>query len=637
MGASYNPQLVGSVQNQETPDLFQNKFEVKSSTAIKGKVKSKSSDRALKRSTTRGFVPEHEETQDYTHGEQKLENVNSSTIRKTSTERATTMSQNVGFLPEEVETGSMKDLVMKGEKVEQKHVRSESCERVETQPKCIGYTPRKLKTEDIDTWGIKEEHAQKKHDSNNKFSVIQQSKNIGFHPREDSSQELGMNKMKHENISPKDAFIIKGTASLNSKKLGFNPPNITSEEFVDNDIKKESAKVSKIRSESSERVMINPNKMGFEPLDLDTQNLNDVDMKSSKAVENLEVRRKEKAQNISIQYGRFDEDHNVHELEPAQEESEVIKKNVERNKSSERATIYSKTMGFFPNSEETSRYDDESYRLDTADESKELLDNRDRVIFVDKQSGIIDHFEDAPILSSKSLSSQTKADIGEVVSPKQRASSQIRVEGFEPILEDAKEFPTGNLALEKSLKGEDKVHRESRSRALKRETKTGVGHLAEEAKLIENVPAFLSENASESLVEDNLDIAKSESPQERFEPQLDTTLRATDVKETIISSESIHATKEFDVENKKNQQQIEKGKRKRIEKKLSDDIEDKQENVSTELDGSPKKKEQATDASMKEKMAKTDQNINKKIQNGAEASSFPVKLKKNRANQKAFR
>merc|ERR1711862_942252 len=104
---------MGSIQNQETPDLFQNKFEVKSSTATSGKVKSKSSDRALKRSTTRGFVPEHEEAQDYTHGEQKLENVNSSTIRKTSTERATTMSQNVGFLPEEVETGSMKDLVMK--------------------------------------------------------------------------------------------------------------------------------------------------------------------------------------------------------------------------------------------------------------------------------------------------------------------------------------------------------------------------------------------------------------------------------------------------------------------------------------------------------------------------------------------
>ena len=93
-------------------------------------------------------------------------------------------------------------------------------------------------------------------------------------------------------------------------------------------------------------------------------------------------------QNISIPSGRLDEDHNVQELEPAQEKSEMIKKNVERNKSSERATTYGKTMGFFPNSEETSRYDDESYRLDTADESKELLDNRDRVIFVDKQSGV---------------------------------------------------------------------------------------------------------------------------------------------------------------------------------------------------------------------------------------------------------
>jgi len=82
--------------------------------------------------------------------------------------------------------------------------------------------------------------------------------------------------------------------------------------------------------------------------------------------------------------------------------------------------------------------------------------------------------EDAPNLSSKSLSQQSKADIEEVVSSKQRATSQIRVEGFEPILEDAKQYHAENPVLEKSFKGEDKVHRESRSRALKRETKTGV-------------------------------------------------------------------------------------------------------------------------------------------------------------------
>ena len=69
---------------------------------------------------------------------------------------------------------------------------------------------------------------------------------------------------------------------------------------------------------------------------------------------------------------------------------------------------------------------------------------------------------------------QSKADIGEAVLPKQRATSQIRVEGFEPFLEDTKDYSTENISLEKSLKGEDKVHRESRSRALKRETKTGV-------------------------------------------------------------------------------------------------------------------------------------------------------------------
>jgi len=77
-------------------------------------------------------------------------------------------------------------------------------------------------------------------------------------------------------------------------------------------------------------------------------------------------------------------------------------------------------------------------------------------------------------LTSKSLIPQSKADIREVESSKKRATSQLRVQGFEPVLEDTKEYTMENLIDEKSIKGEDKVHRESRSRAVKRENKTGV-------------------------------------------------------------------------------------------------------------------------------------------------------------------
>ena len=77
-------------------------------------------------------------------------------------------------------------------------------------------------------------------------------------------------------------------------------------------------------------------------------------------------------------------------------------------------------------------------------------------------------------MSTKSLISHSNADIGEIESSKKRATSQIRVLGFEPVLEDTKEYTRENLIDEKSVKGEDKVHRESRSRAVKRENKTGV-------------------------------------------------------------------------------------------------------------------------------------------------------------------
>merc|ERR1711979_100075 len=118
-----------------------------------------------------------------------------------------------------------------------------------------------------------------------------------------------------------------------------------------------------------------------------------------------------------------------------------------------------------------------------------------------------------------------------------------------------------------------------------------------------------------------------------FQPKMETASlisKGTEVKETAISepvqhdkmtvTEPVPDTIEFDIENKVNQeetdinQEREKGKRKRMEKSIAENVGDVPGKKNTEMDGTPKKKELATVKSKKVKgtpsMTTTDQKGN---------------------------
>jgi len=95
------------------------------------------------------------------------------------------------------------------------------------------------------------------------------------------------------------------------------------------------------------------------------------------------------------------------------------------------------------------------------------------------------------------------------------------------------------------------------------------------------------------VVGDYLDIAQSKLTQEGFQPKMETASlisKGTEVKETAISepvqhdkitvTEPVPDTIEFDIENKENQeetginQEREKGKRKRMEKSIAENVGD---------------------------------------------------------------
>jgi hypothetical protein len=480
------------------------------------RVRSESCERAATKPSTIGYQPNDLIAEEF----EKISCKEEHAQEKKYLERkllASQQSQNIGFQPTEDESHNFEKFYQKGEQAIELEVEDKNSQNVSKQSKTFGFQPSGQKTSELSevlpefenlsptkvinsakeqAFRISREEGdfhnseiitefekpmQKEHNakpyrtaskSSERASLV--SLPIGYEPTDLNIDELVIDKTKIESISPNSTKVTRGTASRTSKKLGYNPPTNTPEDFAESNIQMGNAKMGKIRSESIEQAITNPNKMGFEPLELTTKHLKDVDMKNSQATENRETKGKVKAQNVSITSGLFHQDHNVLDLKAAKEKVETINQKVERNKSSERATVHGKNMGFYPNVEESTKLDSEALKPDNADETKVSLDNRGQAIFMENLSGIFGQTEDAPNLLSNSLMPQSKADIGEAVLPKQRATSQIRVEGFEPILEDTKDYSTENISLEKSLKGEDKVHRESRSRALKRETKTGV-------------------------------------------------------------------------------------------------------------------------------------------------------------------
>merc|ERR1712083_471345 len=113
---------------------------------------------------------------------------------------------------------------------------------------------------------------------------------------------------------------------------------------------------------------------------------------------------------------------------------------VARNPSSERAIVQTQTMGFL-----------------TETEGTELLLKGDKPV------------------EEKTITSHVESLNG-------RATSRPRIHGFEPLLEDAEEASSIKIPTIVAQKGEDKVHGERKSRAVKRERHTGVGPTLEKAE-----------------------------------------------------------------------------------------------------------------------------------------------------------
>merc|ERR1712083_576494 len=186
---------------------------------------------------------------------------------------------------------------------------------------------------------------------------------------------------------------------------------------------------------------------------------------------------------------------------------------VARNQSSERAIVQTQTMGFL-----------------TETEGTELLLKSDKPV---EEKTITSHVE----------------------SLKGRATSRPRIHGFEPLLEDAEEASSIKIPTIVAQKGEDKVHGERKSRAVKRERHTGVGPTLEKAEPLLTAVAT-QEEVKESVLKELLTRATPSETKLSFLPlapaplssggedKLDAGTGSKDSKDDSTPKEMIHPSQE---------------------------------------------------------------------------------------------
>jgi hypothetical protein len=558
--ATLQDRAEGFEAKEEVPELFKDKFEVRTETATEGKTKNHITKTALKLPRDEGFYPKYQSGEDFANNEIKSDIARKSVIRSESTERASSLSRNFGFKPEEKGTRDILEIQTKPEKANQIRYRSESIERASVQSRSVGvraeeeqvvefaevfkkkgenanqknteistskvskegtqlgFCPEQQEVEEIADYQIETETIRPQHsttyltgralrtskplgisahvessDNLDDVKVSEQEASIliieqmkdkaecvslaaGFDTTEDKTEELSVEKTRPEEIKPQqEQQISRSKATRMSRKQGYLPIGQTPEEIPGYVLPTENASECKIRNQSNDRALSSAQRMGFEPLDLSTEHLSDQKINYGNASTENEKNGKAQAERISIHGGRVPQNIEAKEVIFPSEKTDRIKERVERGQSNERAVILSQTMGFIMDTEDAS----------TFVESSKKVDNEKAALQMESLRG--------------------------------RATSKPRIQGFEPVVEDIKEVSSEGLLIGMAQQGENKVHRESRSRAVKKEKHTGLGHPVEEVESFQSVEK-ITEGARESIAKDDLNLANSMNIQSSFLP-----------------------------------------------------------------------------------------------------------------------
>ena len=584
--ATFQEKNEGFEAEEESAENFSDKFQVKTELAKEGKAKALVTNAAHKKPRDEGININFETSETMFKQDTRPESAKRSTFRNISTERASSLARKVGFKAEEEETEKLPGSKIVVDQANITKVRSESSERPTIQSRSVGIRAEQEHTEEfLEKFTKKGENAKTNFVEVSTTRVTKEGAQFGFNPEEHVVEELCKDEPEKENLTPQnvkrlqthqalrssnsvglsnetestsnveqlkitgqeanmrttenvkvkaqympiasgsdtvryttddlptdttkpEALESRTETNLNrlkasglSRRQGFNPQEQSTDVISDIAIPQETASSKNTRSESNDRALITLQGMGFEPLELSAESLRDQKPIYGTAVQDNQKNTKAIAEKRSISSGRLTQGVQAEELGIHAEKTNQVKEGVERKQSSERAIVCSQTLGFVLDTEETSAFPDSGNKV----ENEKATQN--------------------------------------VQSMKGRATSKPRVQGFEPLLEDAEDVSTEGLLVGIAETCEGNVHRESRSRAVKREKHTGVGLPVEKAEVLHS-DILLQEDIKESLTTDKLCSANSTVVQSDFLPHV--AHPALDETDVDASNDPKRAAEEMD-------------------------------------------------------------------------------------------
>ena len=482
----YNP------EEQEVVGLVDSK---KSQTQAKTtRTRSESSERASIQSRALGVVAEMEKADNFTKTFKKKGETANERNEVLETTRVTQEGAQLGFLPEEQITEDLTEEPFETETLIPQDVKKPRVDQAFRTSRHVGISTQIESSGKVDDLKLNPQEAKVVRSSQQKEQAHYQALSTGVDITEDDTQEFSVERAQGEKPELKtETPLTRSKATRMSKKQGFHPVEQSSQNISLHESPATTAISGKARSESNDRAFATAQRMGFEPLDLSTESMKDHKPIYGTAIQESQKKTKAKAQKMSISGGRLDKRMETEELTLLTDKKDQVKEKIERKQSCERAIILSQTMGFTMDTEDTSN-----------------LENAGKK--VDDEKGVM-----------------------KIESAKGRATSKPRVQGYEPLVEDVKEVSSEGLRSGMAQKCEDKIHRESRSRAVKRDQATGVGQPVELTQAIQST-ILPQEEVMQTVAGNQLVVADSTTVQSEFLPQVK---KITDKEAAQSSSEEV--------------------------------------------------------------------------------------------------
>ena len=308
-------------------------------------------------------------------------------------------------------------------------------------PRDVGFKTADLETDTLAELVLHQEVAIENKNVSSTDYVNRTEKTVGTLVPKENTSDLPIQSAIEEYANPlkeKEADFYTKTTNT----IGFEPLEGSVSDIVEDYNPIENlASETKTRSKSGQRSTQNSFSLGFHPND---SVLEDIPLKVNSTAQASSLKQKaisEKVEKIGHSGGFINKYDDVSSLPDSNNEEKQISENVEANRITKRASSHGRTIGYEPPIEKV----------------------EEKSIFIhDKQV----------------------ADIKSTTAEGRRATSQIRVEGFKPLLEESNDYEDTKNLKQKIQKPEKSVHRVSRSRAAKRVTKHGESTKEETTKIL---------------------------------------------------------------------------------------------------------------------------------------------------------